>query len=241
MDTLYWKFSIVEEGACSADTPAEGSRSIMIPHHLARPMFRRNSLHDYMFFLKSDKKLNNSKPFLIPGGSKKNDFDFPLRWWGLASSLSNPVAAGSTVVSVCAVILVLYYLKCVCRITHECVCSRVTFQAVRLPPLRSRRRWTRVNVNSPFEGPCWYDSEAQQVWATLWGDNSAGMVYRSWNMPTDSPSVGSLCHTAIQRARKKSGCSFYASGGRRFLWTPSPTPPLSYQCPPLQSLSYPEL
>lgn len=43
------------------------------------------------------------------------------------------------------------------------------------------------------------------------------------------------------KAKKRSGCSFCASGGRHFPWTPSPTPPLSYQCPLLQSLSYLEL
>ncbi len=44
-----------------------------------------------------------------------------------------------------------------------------------------------------------------------------------------------------QTAKKKNGCSFCASGGRRSPWTPFPAPPLFYQCPPLQSLSYPEL
>lgn len=44
-----------------------------------------------------------------------------------------------------------------------------------------------------------------------------------------------------QTARKKNGCSFCASGGRRSPWIPFPAPPLFYQCPPLQSLSYPKL
>lgn len=67
------------------------------------------------------------------------------------------------------------------------------------------------------------------------------MAHKSWSKPGGWPSEGSLCRTGSRTAQRRSGCSSCALGGRRFLCTPSPSPPRSALHLPLWSPCCPGL